>query len=140
MIKVLVVDDHEVVREGLKQIVSRTHNIVVAAEASNGQAAYEQMSKEPFDVMVLDISMPGRGGLEVLKHIRAEQPKFPILILTMYPEEQYAVRALKAGASGYLTKDCVSEELVGAIEKIAQGGRYISFFLSEQLAYNLEID
>ncbi len=140
MIKILIADDHAIVREGLKQIVAETPNIVVADEASNAQEALDKIWKNDYDVVVLDISMPGRNGLDVLKQLKSERPKLPVLILSMHPESQYAVRVLKAGASGYLTKDSAPDELIAAIRQISLGRKYITSSLSEKLAFDLEID
>lgn len=140
MIKVIIVDDHLIVREGLKQIISDTSDISVVAEASNGQEAINKIRNYDCDVLLLDISMPGRSGLEILKEIKSELPKLSILILTMHPEEQYAVRVLRAGASGYLTKESAPDELIEAIRKVSDGGKYISSTLAEKLAFNLEVD
>ena len=140
MIKVIIVDDHLIVREGLKQIISDTSDISVVDEASNGQEAINKIRNNDCDVLLLDISMPGRSGLEILKEIKSELPKLSILILTMHPEEQYAVRVLRAGASGYLTKESAPDELIEAIRKVSDGGKYISSTLAEKLAFNLEVD
>lgn len=140
MIKVIIVDDHRIVREGLKQIISDTSDISVVDEASNGQEAINKIRNNDCDVLLLDISMPGRSGLEILKEIKNEWPKLSILILTMHPEEQYAVRVLRAGASGYLTKESAPDELIEAIRKVSDGGKYISSTLAEKLAFNLEVD
>jgi two-component system invasion response regulator UvrY len=140
MIKILVADDHAVVREGLKQILSETPDMVVAGEASSGQEVLNKVRKNNYDVVLLDISMPGRGGLDVLKQLKDEKPGLPVLILSIYPEEQYAVRALRAGASGYLTKESASDELIAAIRKISQGRKYVSASLAEKLAFDMEIN
>jgi len=140
LIKIIIVDDHRIVREGLKQIISDTSDMSVVDEASNGQEAINKIRNNDFDVMLLDISMPGRSGLEILKEIKNELPKLSILILTMHPEEQYAVRVLRAGASGYLTKESAPDELIEAIRKVSDGGKYISSTLAEKLAFNLEVD
>jgi two-component system invasion response regulator UvrY len=140
MIKILVADDHAVVREGLKQILSETPDMVVAAEASSGQEVLNKVRENNYDVVLLDISMPGRGGLDVLKQLKDEKPGLPVLILSIYPEEQYAVRALRAGASGYLTKESASDELIAAIRKISQGRKYVSASLAEKLAFDMEIN
>ncbi len=136
MIKILIADDHAIVREGLKQIVADTSDMVVAGEAVDGQEVLEQVRKEDWDLILLDISMPGRGGIDILKELKIEKPKLPVLVLSMYPEEQYAIRALKAGASGYLTKESAPEELIEAIRKVSQGGKYISASLAESLAFH----
>ncbi|MBW1784628.1 MAG: response regulator transcription factor [Deltaproteobacteria bacterium] len=138
MIKILVADDHAIVREGLKQIVADTTDMVVAGEAADGQEVLEQVRKEEWDLILLDISMPGRGGIDTLKNLKVEKPALPVLILSMYPEEQYAIRALKAGAAGYLTKESAPEELIAAIRKVSGGGRYISAALADNLASHIE--
>ena len=134
MIKILIADDHAIVREGLKQIVSETTDIAVKGEAINGQQVIELVRTNDWDVVLLDIAMPGRGGIDTLKQLKLEKPTLPVLVLSMYPEEQYAVRALKAGASGYLTKESAPEELIAAIQKVSHGGKYISSSLAEKLA------
>ena len=140
MIKLLIADDHTVVREGLKQIVSDTSNIVVADEASNGQEVLDKVWKNDYDVVLLDISMPGRSGLDTLEELKRTKPRLPVLVLSIYPEEQYAIRVLKSGASGYLTKGSAPNELIEAIQKVSSGGKYVSAFLAEKLAFNLETD
>jgi two-component system invasion response regulator UvrY len=137
--KILIADDHAVVREGLKQVLSENADLIVAAEASTGQEVIDKIAKNDFDLIVLDISMPGRGGLDILKEIKIQKPKLPVLVLSMYPEEQYAVRVLKTGASGYLTKESAPDELVRAIRQISQGKKYVSPSLAEKLALDLEI-
>ncbi len=134
MIKILVADDHAIVREGLKQIVADTSDMVVAGEAVDGPEVLALVRKEAWDLILLDISMPGRGGIDILKDLKIEKPKLPVLVLSMYPEEQYAIRALKAGAAGYLTKESAPEELIEAIRKVSRGGKYISSTLAESLA------
>jgi DNA-binding NarL/FixJ family response regulator len=140
MIKILIADDHAIVREGLKQILSESPDLVVVAEASSGQEVLEKISKSDLDLVVLDIAMPGRGGLDILKEIKTQRPRLPVLMLSMYPEEQYAIRVLKSGASGYLTKESAPSELVMAIRQISQGKKYISPSLAEKLAIDLEIN
>ena len=140
MIRILVADDHAVVREGLKQIVRETSDIVVTGEAADGREVLRLIREHAWDVVLLDIAMPGRSGLDILKELKAEEPRLPVLMLSMYPEEQYAVRALKAGASGYLTKESVPDELISAIRKVSAGGKYVSSSLAEKLAYDLEAD
>lgn len=140
MIRILIADDHAIVRAGLKQLVAANPNIVVAAEASTGPEAMSLIRKESFEVVLLDISMPGRGGLEILSEIKKEYPRLPVLILSMHPEEQYAMRALKGGASGYITKDSAPEELVAAILKVASGAKYITKTLAEQFLYLLDAE
>ena len=138
MLKILIADDHAIVRQGLKQIVTETRDMIVAGEASNGQELLDKIKENDYDVVVLDITMPGRNGIDVLKQLRSERPELPILMLSIHPEEQYALRALKAGASGYLTKESAPDELVVAIRKVSQGGKYISSSLAEKLAFELE--
>jgi len=140
MIKILIADDHPIVREGLKQILQEASDIVVADEASNGQEVLDKVWKNDYDVILLDISMPGRSGLEVLKQLKSQKPGLRVLVLTMHPEEQYAVRVLRAGASGYLTKESAPDELIKAIRKVSRGRKYVSPSLAEKLAFELEID
>jgi two-component system invasion response regulator UvrY len=140
MIRVLIADDHAVVRQGLKQILGDTPEMLVAGEATNGQEVLDRVRAETWDVVVLDISMPDRSGLDILKQLRSERPKLPVLVLSMHSEDQYAVRVLKAGASGYLTKDSAPDELVKAIRKVVSGGRYVSAFLAEKLAFEIGTD
>lgn len=134
MIRLLVVDDHTLFRGGIIHVIQETADIVVAAEARNGAEALEKALKDDFDVVLLDISMPGRGGLEVLKELRQQKAKLAVLILSIHPEEQYAVRALRSGAAGYLTKESAPEELIAAIRKVASGGKFVSATLAERLA------
>jgi two-component system, NarL family, invasion response regulator UvrY len=140
MLKILVADDHAIVREGLKQIIADTSGWAVTGEAASEQETLELIRKHDFDVVLLDIGMTGRGGLEVLKQVKQERPRLPVLILSMYPEEQYAVRALKIGAAGYLTKLSPPDELIKAIKRISAGRKYISDSLAEKLAFDLETD
>ncbi len=140
MIKILIADDHPIVRKGLKEIIEVTPDMMVGDEASNGQEALEKVRKSDLDVVLLDISMPGRSGLDLLKELKSEKPELSVLILSMHPEEQYAVRVLKAGASGYLTKESAPDELIAAIKKASIGRKYVSSSLAEKLALYLEID
>jgi DNA-binding NarL/FixJ family response regulator len=140
VIKILIADDHAVVRAGLKQIVQETSDMVVSGEAATGHEVLQLVNEADWDVVLLDINMPGRSGIDVLKQLRSENPQLPVLMLTMYPEEQYAVRALKAGASGYLTKESIPDELISAIRKVSAGRKYISTSLAEKLAYDLDLD
>ncbi len=140
MIRLLIADDHAVVRRGMKQILAETTDIVAAGEAGNGREALDLIRKNDYDLVLLDISMPGRDGLEVLKELKNLKPKLPVLMLSMYPEEQYAVRSLRSGASGYLTKDSAPDELVAAIRKVHGGGKYVSESLAEKLALKLGAD
>jgi two-component system, NarL family, invasion response regulator UvrY len=139
MIKILIADDHSVVREGVKHILSDMPEAVIS-EASNGQEVLEAIRKKDFDLILLDIAMPGKDGLDVLKDIRIEKPQTKVLILSMFPEEQYALRALKSGASGYLTKESIPEELIKAIRKVLRGGKYISSDFSDKLLTSLDSD
>lgn len=140
MIRILVADDHAVVRQGVKQILADVRDMLVKDEAQNGTETIDKVMKYEYDVVLLDISMPGRSGLEILEEIKAQKPKLAVLILSMHPEEQYAVRALRAGASGYLTKASAPQELIGAIRKVAGGGKYVTTSLAEKLAGELEVD
>jgi DNA-binding NarL/FixJ family response regulator len=124
----------------LKEIIEEAPGMKVSDEASNGQETLEKVRKSDFDIVLLDISMPGRSGLEILKELKSEKPDLSVLILSMHPEEQYAVRVLKAGASGYLTKESAPDELIAAIRKASIGRKYISSSLAEKLAFYLEID
>jgi two-component system invasion response regulator UvrY len=138
--KILIVDDHAVVRRGLQQIVLDQYEDIVFGEATNGQEALDVLSEQNWDVIVLDISMPGRSGLDVLKEIRKERPDIPVLVLSIHPEDQFAVRVLRAGASGYMTKETAPEELVTAIEKVMAGGTYVSSSFAELLAKDVQRD
>jgi DNA-binding NarL/FixJ family response regulator len=138
--KILLTDDHALVRQGLKLILADHFKKAVFGEARNAEEALARVLKEKWDVAVLDITMPGRGGLELLKEIKRLRPKMPVLVLSMHPEDQFAVRMLKAGAAGYLTKESAGNELVGAIEKVVTGGRYVSASLGERMASYLDLD
>jgi DNA-binding NarL/FixJ family response regulator len=138
--KILIVDDHTVVRQGLRHVLADEFRRAEFGEARNAQEALNRVWKDKWDVVVLDITMPGRSGLEVLREIKHSKPKLPVLVLSMHPEDQFAVRVLKSGASGYMTKESASEELVGAVKKIVQGGRYVSPSLAEKMAMYLTLD
>jgi two-component system invasion response regulator UvrY len=138
--KILLADDHAVVRHGLKQILADDFKRATFGEARNAQEALDLVWKENWDVVILDITMPGRSGLEVLREIKKSKPKLPVLVLSMHPENQFAVRVLKRGASGYMTKESAPEELVGAVKKVLAGGRYVSASLAEKLASYLASD
>jgi len=140
MIKILIADDHTIFREGLKHILTEYSDLIVTDEAKNGQEVLEKVWNDEYDMVLLDISMPGMNGLEVLKRLKKEKPKLSVLVLSMHPEEQYAVRVLKSGASGYLTKESATDELITAIRKISQGRKYITSSLAERLALGLETD
>jgi DNA-binding NarL/FixJ family response regulator len=133
-IRVLLVDDHAIARNGVRLMLGTASDIVVAAEAGNAQQAQQLTRAQVFDVALLDITMPGRNGLELLKLLRADYPRMAILMLSTYAEEVYAVRALRLGAAGYLTKDCSTETLVAAVRKAAAGGRHVSEALGDKLA------
>lgn len=137
-IRALVVDDHRIVLRGIEEILLKTPDIRVKGDASTGQEALERIAHDEFDIVLLDISLPDRNGLEVLRLIKERKPYLPVLILSMHPEEQYAIRALRAGAAGYLTKESALEELIDAIRRVAQGRKYISTALGEKLAFELE--
>ena len=134
MTRIVIADDHAIVREGLKRIVSEAGDLVVLGEAADGTEVMERVRGLDFDVLVLDLSMPGRSGMELIKLVHSEKPKLRILVLSMHQELQYAVRAIKSGASGYLTKESAPAQLVQALRKIAAGGAYISAEVAEQLA------
>ena len=140
MTKILVADDHPIVRQGLKQILSDYPDLTIADEAGTGQDVLAKVGKKDFDIVLLDISMPGRNGLDILKELKTKKPKLPVLVLSIHPEDQYAVRVLKLGAAGYLTKESLPEELVAAIRKVARGRKYVSNSLAEKLAADLEIN
>ena len=140
MINVLIADDHAIVREGLKNIIAETFDIVVKGEASNGAEVLKKVLKNDYDMIVLDITMPGRDGIDVLKQLKIVKPDIGILIMSMHPEDQFAFRALKLGASGYINKDKAPEEMIDAIRKVASGRKYISASFAEKLAVNLRTD
>lgn len=135
MLRILLADDHSVVRQGIKQILANSIEKVTFGEAQNARDIRDLISNESWDIIILDLAMPDSNGIEMLKQVKHERPNLPILILSMFPEEQYALRAIKAGASGYLNKESAPEELVEAIHKILQGGEYISQSLAEQLIH-----
>jgi two-component system invasion response regulator UvrY len=134
MIRIMLADDHAIIRDGIKQILADTDDLVVCGEAANGGQILKLLAENDFDLLVLDISMPGRNGLEMIKVIRKERPRLPILILSMHNEEQYALRAFYAGAAGYLTKESDSDVLIAAMRKVAAGGVYCSEKVAELLA------
>ncbi len=140
MIRVLITDDHPLVREGLIKILLNESDMEVAGEARTAPEMLDLLRHHGVDVLVLDISLPGKSGLDVLKELRAEHPKLPILILSMHPEDRFALRVLKTGAAGYVTKESAPEELVKAIRKVYQGGKYVSATLAEKLAVGIEED
>jgi DNA-binding NarL/FixJ family response regulator len=132
--KILLADDHAVVRRGLRQILAEEFERATFGEARNAQETLNLVWREPWDVVVLDMTMPGRSGLEALREIKKSRPQLPVLVLSMHPENEFAVRVLKSGAAGYLTKESAPEELVGAVRKVLAGGRYVSSSLAEKLA------
>ena len=140
MIRVLIVDDHTILRRGLSQIIAETEDMEVAGEADSGAQAIKLARAEPFDVVLLDISMPDRNGMDTLKQLKKEKPRLAVLMLSMHPEEHYAMRALKAGASGYLTKQSAPALLVTAIRQVASGRKYVSAELAEELARTVSDD
>ena len=134
MIRIVLADDHTIVREGLKQLLAAGGGFEVVGEAENGHEALQRVRELEFDVLLLDMSMPGKSGIELIKQVHAEKPKLRVLVLSMHEEHQYAVRAIRAGASGYITKDSASRQLVAALRKVASGGAFISAEVAEQLA------
>ena len=137
MIRVLIADDHTLMRDGLKQILATAGDMVVAGEASDGFQTIDQVRGGDWDLLLLDMSMPGRSGVELIKQIKAEKPRLPILVLSMHKESEYAVRSIRAGAAGYLCKDSASEQLLNAIREVAAGGRFIGPDVASDLAFNL---
>lgn len=138
MIKILIADDHAVVRHGLKQIVTADNQMMIVGEAANGNELLDLARNTEADVIILDINMPGRSGLEALKELKRDYPSLPVIILSMHSEEQYAVRVIKAGAAGYMSKETAPDQLVSAIEKVYRGGKYISPKIAELLAYHID--
>jgi DNA-binding NarL/FixJ family response regulator len=137
MIRVFIADDHAIVRKGFRQIIEETNDVQVVGEAASGDAVLEQAHKTQCDVLVLDLSMPGRSGLDVIQALRDLRPELPILVLSMHPEDQYAVRLLKNGIAGYINKETAPDNLVNAIRKVVAGGKYVSESLAEKLAFDL---
>ena len=140
MIRLLIADDHPIVREGLKRIIAECPDIKLVGEATDGEEAVAQCGSVKVDVILLDVSMPGPGFLETMRRLRKEHPGVKVLVLSVHPEDQYAVRALRLGASGYLTKDHSPKELAGAIRRAYRGGKYVTESLAERLAFELEAD
>ncbi len=139
-VRILVVDDHFVVREGLKSILLDRYRSVQFGDASNEQEALEKVWNEEWDVVLLDINLPGRNGLEVMRELKRAKPKLPVIILSVYPEDQFAIRALKLGAASYIRKDSAGSELVQGVEAVLNGGKYITPSVAEKLATHLEHD
>jgi DNA-binding NarL/FixJ family response regulator len=137
MIRIAIADDHDIVRAGLKQIIADEEDMEVAGESNSGEKLLELIKKHDYDVVLLDLKMSGMNGIEAMKHIKAIKPSLPIIILSMHAEDQYAVRTIKAGASGYITKETAVENLISAIRRVAAGGKYISPTLAETLAESL---
>lgn len=137
MLRILIADDHAILRRGLKEILVRELEGAVCGEAENAEELLAQVQNHNWDLVILDVSMPGRSGIDVLRELKRQRPKLPVLVLSMHPEEQYGKRVLKAGASGYLNKESAPEELIRAIHKVVAGGRYVSQALAEKLAWDL---
>jgi DNA-binding NarL/FixJ family response regulator len=140
MLRILIADDHAIIRKGLRQILLEAYPSAYIEEVGDAEAAINKTITREWDVIICDLSMPGRNGLEVVQHVKQNFPKLPVLILSIHPEEQYAIRALKAGAAGYLSKDAATEELVKAVQRILQGRKYISASLAEIMASELDQD
>lgn len=140
MLRILIADDHPIVRTGLKQILEEGPEMIVCDEAGTGHEVFQRTRQEQYDLILLDIAMPKINGLDCLKELKKESAATPVLIISMYPEEQYAIRALKAGASGYLTKQSAADELLLAMQKVLAGRKYVSASLAEKLAWQLEAD
>jgi two-component system, NarL family, invasion response regulator UvrY len=140
LIRILVVDDHSIVREGARKIIASTSDLEVADECSDGREALQMILERDYDVILLDIALPSMNGLDVLREVKAKKPNLPVLILSMYPERHYASRVLKEGAAGYVAKESLPAELLIAIRKVARGKKYISQSLAEKLAYSLSED
>ena len=137
MIRILVADDHAVVRRGIKEMLADASDNLHVEEAGTAPEVLDRVGAEDWDLLILDLNMPGRGGLDLLGDIRRDRPRLPVLVLSMYPEDQFAMRALRAGASGYVTKESAPEELITAVNKIEKGGRYVSGALAERMAVSL---
>ncbi len=140
MLRALIADDHAIVRRGLKEILAEEFDVAGFGEASTASQVLELIHKQNWDILVLDITMPGRSGLEVLKEVKHEHPQLPVLVLSIHPEDQFAIRTLKAGAAGYMTKENAPDELIKAIRKVLSGGKYVSPSLAEKLAAELATD
>ncbi|HJU45438.1 MAG TPA: response regulator transcription factor [Chitinophagaceae bacterium] len=141
MLRILITDDHAIIRKGLEQIIREAYPSAAIRQACNAESAMKEMLKSEFNIVICDLSMPGgRSGLDVLQYVKQNYPKTPVLILSIHPEEQYAIRTLKAGAAGYLSKDTATEELVNAMQRILQGRKYISPSIAEKMVTNLDND
>jgi DNA-binding NarL/FixJ family response regulator len=140
MIRVLISDDHALLRSGVREIVVRGLRDAICGEAASAEQVLAQVQNQKWDIVILDLSMPGRSGIEVLAELKRLQPKLPVLVLSMHPEDQYGKRVLRAGASGYMNKDVAPDELINAVRKVLAGGRYVSPALAEKLAFDLGTD
>lgn len=140
MLKILIADDHAIIRKGLTKILQDAYPAAIIEEATDAEAVIKKTITSDWDIVICDLSMPGRSGLDVVQHLKKNNPKLPVLILSLHPEEQYAIRALRAGAAGYLTKDAATEELVKAVQRILQGRKYISPAIAEKMAADLDHD
>jgi two-component system invasion response regulator UvrY len=140
MIHVIIADDHPVVRQGLIRILAEEADMALAAEAASGQELLDKLDRVDCDVVLLDVSMPGRGGLDILAELRRHYPKIPVLVLSVYPEDQFGLRVLKSGAAGYMNKETACDQLVNAIRKVHSGGKYVSANLAEKIAADLATD
>jgi two-component system invasion response regulator UvrY len=138
MLKILITDDHAIIRKGLEQILREAYPSAIIKEATDAESAMKEMLRNDFNVVICDLSMPGRSGLDVLQYVKQNFPKTPVLILSIHPEEQYAIRTLRAGAAGYLSKDTATDELVNAMQRVLQGRKYISPSIAEKMAAELE--
>ncbi|WP_413184472.1 response regulator [Paraburkholderia sacchari] len=138
MMRIMIADDHAIIRDGLKRILSTVSDMEVAAEAVDGTDVVEQLRNTAVDVLLLDMSMPGKSGIALIQQIKASHPALPVLVLSMYRESQYAVQAIRAGAAGYLTKNAESDQLIGAIRKVARGGTIVSALVAEKLVKQLQ--
>ncbi len=140
MVKILIADDHKIFRKGLRQTIDDNPGMSVVDEAANGYEVLSNVAKKHYDVIILDISMPGPNTFDIIKQVKSDDPNMAVLVLTMHPEDQYAMRIFKAGASGYLTKEADEEDLIEAIHKVHLGGKYVSPSLAEKLAFALDVD
>jgi len=140
MLRILIADDHALIRKGLKQILLEEYPSAIIEEASDAETVIKKTISDEWDIIICDLSMPGRSGMDVVQQVKQNSPKLPVLILSTYPEEQYAIRALKAGAAGYLSKEAATEELIKAVQQALQGRKYISSAIAEKLATELDHD
>jgi two-component system invasion response regulator UvrY len=140
MLRILIADDHAIIRKGLKQILLEEYPSAIMEEVTDAEGAMKKIMDKEWDIIICDLSMPGRSGLDVVQYVKQNLPKLPVLILSIHPEEQYAIRVLKAGAAGYLSKDAATEELVVAVQRVLQGRKYISPSIAEKMAAELDQD